>query len=257
MEKRSLRTKFLGVLIIFVIGVFLNACFFVLPVKAEVFLPDNCVFGRSEDPNEFIDNGPFDIISNYLRIEGPSYVIQGEPSRFKGNLSDIYAYVNFFNSENGYVGRDKSNLEANAYKHMTFDETYGHGLAWITRRSTCSAKDVWIQKRPTISKKSLNGGSVLTASVNFALDKYSEYFRHGVNPKVRFNWTNEAGLAGSKTVRPSGTSGIARVTIYGTGGGPIRVRATVFDGNFSKSVYLGDTVVQGPIETPCKDCEIY
>ena len=255
-QKCNLRTVSFELLIIFVLGTFLSICFFISPVKAEVSLPNGCVFGRSEDPNNIISI-PDNINFNYLRIEGPSYVLQGESSRFKGNLADIYAYVRFFNSEKGYVGRDKSNFEANAYKSMTFDTTYGNGLAWIVRGPTCSAKDVWVQKKPTISKRSLTGGDELTASVNFALDKYSEYFQKKVNPRVTFFWRNEAGLTGSQIVRPSGTSGVLTTNINVSGGGPISVRAIIFDGNFNNSVELGDAVVKGPIQRRCKDCEIY
>lgn len=289
-EKRfDLKTICVKYLVITIVFIVLADCFFMQPARAEVIFANTCVFGRSEAPlnvqitNEDINNfievsqdpggtiaeDPqaakelYDFINGlwenfrYLRIEGPSHVLQNESARFKGNMFDPYAYINFYNSEDGYVGKDKSNLEANAYKRMTFKGTYGYALAWITRGSRCSAKGVWVQKAPTISKKSLTGGNNITASVNFGMDKYSKYFQNNINAAVRFYWINEAGLSGVKTIRPSGKTGTATATIFGTGGGPIRVRASIFDGNFSRTVDLGDVVVEGPIETPCRDCEIF
>lgn len=87
---------------------------------------------------------------NYLRIEGPYHVLRNSSMRFKGNFGQQYSYVNFYNDEAGYVGRDKTNFEANAYKHMTLN-AHGPAIVWITGDGMCSAKSVVVQNPPEIS----------------------------------------------------------------------------------------------------------
>jgi hypothetical protein len=89
---------------------------------------------------------------NYLRIEGPYHVLRNSSMRFKGNFGQQYSYVSFYNDETGYVGRDKTNFEANAYKHMTLS-AHGPAIVWITGDGMCSAKSVVVQNPPEISVK--------------------------------------------------------------------------------------------------------
>lgn len=89
---------------------------------------------------------------NYLRIEGPYHVLKNYSTRFKGNFGQQYSYVNFYNDETGYVGRDKTNFEANAYKHMTLS-AHGPAIVWITGDGMCSAKSVVVQNPPEVSVK--------------------------------------------------------------------------------------------------------
>lgn len=119
---------------------------------------------------------------DYLRIEGDQFLLKGQGSRFKGNLFDPLAYVRFYTSESGYVGKDKSNLEANAYKEITFTKTYGRGLVWIIRGGLCSAKSVIVQKKPEAGSVNAEYSAYSPGLINVKLkssgskiDKFSEF----------------------------------------------------------------------------------
>lgn len=199
---------------------------------------------------EFVDS------YDYLRIEGPSHILQNNPARFKGNLFDPFANVRFHTGEDGYVGKDKSNIEANAYKHVTFDRHYGPSAVWITRSGLCSAKGVWVQKRPKISKVSIEGGKLLDVTVKYSLDKYSKYYLSGERPEVTIRWFSEAGLSGQKVVKADPRSGTLSTTLHGLSGGDLYVSAIINDGNFKNSVDMGKVFITNKVLPPCKGCEI-
>lgn len=161
---------------------FLTAAAFAESSNANV--PENCVFGRDRDAynysisleesqnfyqassesysersnqeNAELYTEIYNTIkrwvedSDYLRIEGPDYVIVGNDRRFKANLFDPYSYVKFFTDQDGYVGRDKSNLEANAYRTYSFPAR-GVALTWVTDGGLCSAKAVGVQSYPQVN----------------------------------------------------------------------------------------------------------
>lgn len=198
---------------------------------------------------------------DYIRIETPNYVLQGEEFRAKGNLFDRFAYTRFHNSEFGYIGKDKSNWDGNSYLHMKFQNTYGLGLIWITRsdQSECSMEPVYVQKRPTILSASADTGyGRIDVDLSFALDQYSQAVNDAaVNTRVTISARN--GLYGntqSETFTTSTTSGNRTFTLYpDTGGGSYIVTVTVSDGNFSTSHSLGDVVVPGQSFPPCPTCQ--
>lgn len=188
---------------------------------------------------------------DYLRIESPKHVLQGSTFRAKGNLFDRFAYVRFHNSDSGYVGKDKSNLDGNSYLNMSFPEEHGVGLVWITRgdNSQCSMSSVYVQKRPSITGSDIDTGyRRLDLSVGYAVDEYSlaavdssEYVQ------VKFdildlitNVTTTRQMASSDKV---GTLSLSHYPEFG--GGLYQVSVTVDDGNFITSKNLGTFDVPG------------
>ena len=250
-------------------------------------LPVGCEYGRdksynvsSDDLAAAVQNGlsvsdnPYDASSwvkfvaalsdvldsfDYLRIEGANHVLQGQNSRFKGNLFDIYANVNFNTSESGFVGQDKSNLDANAYKDVKFDRTYGYGLVWITRGGLCSAKGVWVQKPPTVTPISLiSSGSQLIAEFAYKADKYSKAAKDtATDTSIQISWIADGGGLGTSTVyRFAANEGTFRSFEFPEYGGDYTVYATISDGTFSTRVSLGRVSVDGAPWRPCPTCEI-
>ncbi|MBU1619877.1 MAG: hypothetical protein KJ556_13905 [Gammaproteobacteria bacterium] len=250
-------------------------------------LPENCSYGRDTSYNvsgtnvsSAVQSGlsvaanPYDPSSwaqfvyslgklsdsfDYLRIEGPNHVLQGQNSRFKGNLFDIYAYVNFNTSESGYVGRDKSNLDANAYRDVKFDRTHGYGLVWVTRAGLCSAKGVWVQKKPSVSPITLMGsGGSFIAEVSYQVDPYSKAAKDpATDASIQFFWSGDDGGAGaSPAYKFSANSGTFRTFENPTYGGGYSVSARISDGNFSQLVQLGHVTVSGAPWRPCPTCDI-
>lgn len=127
--------------------------------------------------------------TDYLRIEAPDYVVRGQPTQFKANMNKLLAYASFYNNEDGYVGRDKSNYEANSYFDMTFDHERGAGLAWATRGDLCSATGFWVQNAPEVSIASVtNGETSSTVKIRYYIDNaYSKAIRDGQPAKIQFS----------------------------------------------------------------------
>lgn len=250
-------------------------------------LPQNCAYGRDKSYNVSSTNvgsavqsglsvvaNPYDPSSwaqfvyslgkltdsfDYLRIEGPNHVLQGQYSRFKGNLFDRYAYVNFNSSEAGYVGRDKSNLDANSYLDVKFDKTHGYGLVWITRSNLCSAKGVWVQKEPQISPITLMAQTrSMVAEVNYQIDDYSLAAKDpAVEPTITFAWSSTEGSHGiSPSYKVSQNKGAFRAILVPPYAGLYTVTARISDGNFGKSISLGSIYVDGEPWRPCPTCQI-
>ncbi|MBQ4811029.1 hypothetical protein A7985_00780 [Pseudoalteromonas luteoviolacea] len=205
-----------------------------------------------ESMSELLDS--FD----YLRVETPKHVLRGSSFRAKGNLFDRYAYVNFHNSEKGYTGRDKSNLDANSYHYMSFNKTHGYGLVWITRGNLCSAEGVWVQNKPSVSKRGLStSGGLITAKVNYSVDKYSKAAKDSKTP-VKLTITSRSdgyNTRSSKTFTTTRTSGSYTLPISAhAGGGIYDIQVTVHDGNYHQTINMGSTWVQGPSIPPCEGC---
>jgi hypothetical protein len=250
-------------------------------------LPQNCAYGRDKSYNvtynevdKAIQSGlaaaatVYDPLSwgqfvlalgklansfDYLRIEGPNHVLQGQYSRFKGNLFDRYANVNFNTSEAGFVGQDKSNLDANSYLDVKFDKTHGYGLVWITRSNLCSAKGVWVQKQPQVTPITLmSQPGYMVAEVSYSVDPYSQAAKDpAVEPTIAFSWSSAEGEFGmSPSYKMSADKGAYRALLTPQYGGTFTVTARVSDGNFSTNIPMGKVYVVGEPWRPCPTCDI-
>ena len=206
---------------------------------------------------------------DYLRIEGPDFIAQGESKTFKGNLWNQYAYVKFNTSEDGYVGRDKSNFEANAYKSLNFNETYGMGLVWVQRDTLCSMKNVWIQKRPIVSQGSLlitrdvssaKDDNKARVTVNYKFDQYSKVRLDETKPKVNFTWINDnAQATGGKTIIVDEYAGTLTADLENIAGGYIKFYVSIDDGNYGTTKLIGGHQFKNNKNTendsrPCPSC---
>lgn len=191
---------------------------------------------------------------DYLRIEAPSHVLQGVPFRVKGNLFDTFAYVNFHSSEKGYVGQDKSSIEANAYYNTQFDTTYGYSLTWVTRGGMCSAQGVWVQKKPDFSLVSLTYGQ---AVINVNIDQYSKAAKDpNTRAKIKFHGV---ALEGSQIEHYpySFDQRTGNITVnFGSDyfGTDFRVYATIDDGTYTTVKYLGKVTGGTGNHLPCPTC---
>lgn len=196
---------------------------------------------------------------DYLRIETPKHVLKGQTFRAKGNLFDIYAYVNFYNSEFGYVGRDKSNLDANSYLNMNFEDTYGYGLVWVQRGGLCSAEGVWVQEAPKVNSATANGGyHKISGTVNWSVDQYSRAAKDSsVKPRVSIRARDDLyGSMSSKSYQVNGTSGTLHYDMFVNSGGPYVVTVQVNDGTHTKNYPVTlNTFVSGPSVPPCPTCQ--
>lgn len=201
---------------------------------------------------------------DYLRIESPKFVLQGRSFRVKANLFDTFANVRFNNSEFGYTGTDKSSIEANAYKHMKFEKTYGAGLVWVNRASgMCSAESVWVQKAPKINSGSAsynaNNGKIVV-NTNYKVDRYSEAAKNSSQSvSLQVSITSDLfQTTTSKTINVNSLSGNGSIAITPHAGrGPYNVRVTVFDGNYVGNKNLGDVFASnGEVIPPCPRCQV-
>lgn len=186
----------------------------------------------------------------YLRIEAPKHVLRYEPFRVKANLFDMLAYVKFNNSEDGYVGRDKSNFEANSYLTMVLEDTYGYGLLWVARGPLCSASGVWVQEAPGISYESLEiQGTTIEAAVHYSMDDYSRaVLAPSVEGTVTFELYAPSGaLVSTQEVPVTGKDGVVSGSLRPRATGLHTVRAAIHDGTFTERVVLGHLLIDGTI----------
>lgn len=200
---------------------------------------------------------------DYLRVETPKHVLQGVQFRAKANLFDRYANVLFSNSESGYVGTDKSNLDANSYLNMQFNRTYGVGLVWVHRSGgMCSAETVWVQKPPKVASAvvSTSGGQI-HANVSYLIDKYSRAYKDNQSPlRISINtvdtiWNTNDGT--SVTVSNPSLSGQRTLSVApNAGGGEYLVYATIHDGTYSHTELVGSAYLPGATIPPCQNCQI-
>jgi hypothetical protein len=200
---------------------------------------------------------------DYLRIETPKHVLQGVEFRTKANLFDRYANVRFSNSESGYVGTDKSNLDANAYLNMKFNKSYGVGLVWVHRAGgMCSAESVWVQKPPKVAGAALSAsGGQVHVNLSYLIDKYSRAYKDPQTPlRVSVTTTNQVWMTSdfaSKAVNNPSLSGQQTLSVRPrTGGGRYTVYATVDDGTYSHGEVVGSILVPGVPISPCQGCQI-
>ena len=265
------------------------------PVNAGTFdLPENCTYGRAEsfeltsdDISSGVEAG-YDIYNDsdrnydqeelnswkqlieslkqiidsydYVRIESPKFVLQNQSFRVKANLFDTFANIRFNNSEFGYVGTDKSSIEANAYRSMHFNKTYGAGLVWVNRANgMCSVESVWVQKPPQIiSGNTYYNSGKIVANVNYMVDKYSEAAKSSNQlVRVQVNITSDNfNTTSSKSININELSSEQQISITPhAGAGLYSVQVTVYDGNFVASRNLGNTLVRdGTVKPPCPRC---
>lgn len=267
-------------------------------VQAQIEIPSNCELGRSDgsgsiyvSTNDFeqfniSDSDPqgdtsegdvpegddgilkqlykfIDAISGfeYLRIEGPKHVIIGESNTFKANLADPLDYVSFYNSEDGYVGRDKSNEYANAYLSMSLGSNFGARAVWVENDGLCSLMVSWVQSRPNVSLEEFNiiqnvsvpsEANTVEVAVNYSVSRYSKFRMEDAPISVTIRWINQAGVGGSKRYVTSDYSGEISTVVEGLGGGDITFSATVYDGTFINGGTIGVVSLKGSIgPIPC------
>tara|TARA_R110001583_G_scaffold39399_6_gene126251 strand:- start:6631 stop:7455 length:825 start_codon:yes stop_codon:yes gene_type:complete len=192
--------------------------------------------------------------SSTMSTEGPDYVLQGVPTRFKydGNWFDWtsrWFTVRFGTSEFGSEVEKTSDWDNNAYTNLTFHYTYGPGLVW-SRGDGCMAKSVIVQKKPSVNLVSLTGGNEISVTVQPTVDQYSkiEVENIGTPPKIFYTFFNESdGI--TKNIGSNSTT----MTYTPSHNGPIRVTVRAFDGTYySNREVMGEVMYTG--KSYCTDC---
>lgn len=184
-------------------------------------------------------------------LKGPSYLLQGESYRFKYDGNTISSAgrnytVLFGTSEANSTVDTLANWENNAYKHLTFDNTYGVGIVW-TDGKECLTKTVIVQKPPTISKVSVKTLSNINVKVNASIDQYSKYAQEGIQGQITYSFHNrDTNTTETVTTTSQDFSFTPRYN------GDIIVSASIFDGTYSKGVSFGIVFYEG--SDYCRTC---
>ena len=179
-----------------------------------------------------------------MSTEGPDHVLQGVPYRYKydGSWFDWSSRlftVFFGTSEFDSQVKTTSDWNNNAYKYLSFDNTYGVGVVWSDGKG-CMAKSVMVQKPATISKVSLTVTDRIRVKVNASIDQYSKYAMEGTAPRITYSFRN---MDTNTTETITTTS--QDYTFLPRYNGDIIVSASVFDGTYSKSLSLGTVIFEG------------
>ena len=184
-------------------------------------------------------------------VSGPKYMAQGKAEKFRADLgwSYVFSDVKFSTSEAGYVGTDKSSIDANAYKNITFNSSRGTEYVWaetdvnIGSEGTvkgCSYTEVMVHKKPTFPGSttfSFNTNTeMFVVSASYAVDSYSQAARESgtnVTAVVRLQHLLY-GTTTYVTKQFSATSGNVNLSIrQNAGRGAYSVSLEIRDGNYS------------------------
>lgn len=185
--------------------------------------------------------------SRYLKVEGPVQVIQGKSTQFKANTFDPYNYVSFYSFEDGFIGRDKTNIEANAYKNITFDTTHGSSVVWAVDDGRCSAIGVRVQKAPTITFLGYNQNTGV-ARYRYTIDKYSTNSMKNLKSLISLNFYRKNGAAATALTHASSGEGEVSFNVLdvpSTYYEMPQISAFIYDGKFSATSALYQTLKPG------------
>ncbi|WP_156413666.1 hypothetical protein [Lacimicrobium alkaliphilum] len=201
--------------------------------------PAGCVEGTSTD----------------LTTEGPKYAAIGVTHQYKGDypfsIPPIDEYVDFFNSEVGYVGSDQTNLDSNAYYSMSFSSSArGLGWVWTVNEATtkCSSLMIYIHTLPTGSANSISGGNKITTNISANIDSFSKNSIEGNGlPKITYVYLNTYWNREEKVISTS-----TQKTPYPQYNGIYNVSARISDGTYSKTIQIGSVFYNGGQD--CSSC---
>ncbi|GMM85235.1 hypothetical protein [Pseudoalteromonas sp. MTN2-4] len=202
-----------------------------------------------------------------FKVSGPSYVLRGVNYRYKADLdfldfNDKLRDVNFYNSERGFLGQDRSDWDSNAYFRMKFSSTYGSGLMWARSSGRCQAIPVIVQEKPEVTSNttpSYSRGKIST-NVRFKLDTHSKAITENSPVRVSITLLDELYLTTSSASVSFSNRGMLRgnKTVSVTphlGGGLYKVSVRIFDGTYSHTKDAGWVRVPGTTKPPCSNCQ--
>jgi hypothetical protein len=172
-------------------------------------------------------------------LEGKDYVLVNATNTFKANLDNLngmYKDVDFYTSEDGFIGTDNSGIYANAYKAATFNSRSSSEQVWAVTDNNpsvyCTYKNVVVHNPPTVSISSISGGNSVNVDVSAIVDSLSKNGSSGgtgaASLTYRF-WNENANML--ETLTTSSQS----ITFYPQYNGAIHVTVIASDGNYTAS----------------------
>ncbi|WP_396587979.1 hypothetical protein [Bermanella sp. R86510] len=203
----------------------------------------------------------------YYSLKGPDHVIIDKQNNYQISSHAIGAYFEFFSSAKYYLGSVEHQLNNNARMPIKFDH-YGPAVVWFVRRSRqnhCLAKEVVVQKAPTIetiSSPTVRGNTISLSDIDYMFD--GTFSRAALDKNSNAKVTLYAMGVGGETYRGSITvdkpaDNIDSLSMIAQNSGTYAVSVEVYDGTFTKSIYVGQVKTTGgnDLPRPCPTCMPY
>lgn len=204
--------------------------------------------------------------SNYPK--GNEYPLRGASTTYSHDADWNYRdkVATFFTSS-GLSGEDEYNYQDfkwRAKKSFKFTSRGPHWVAVIDPViSAIHCNNVFVQEKPKVSNPKLNvipSSQSAYVSLNYEVDSYSKAARENKDVKITFYWerngiTNTAGTL----LYSSLSGGAARYIQIPTVAGTYNISASVYDGKYTTTLFLGSHVEDGSDHgtiPPCPTCDI-
>lgn len=204
--------------------------------------------------------------SNYPK--GNEYPLKGVSTSYSHDADWNYSgeVATFFTSS-GFTGDDEYNYQDFKWRAKESLKFTSRGPQWVAvidpLISAIHCNNVFIQEKPKASNPKLNVSSTNQSayvSLNYEVDSYSKAARENRDVKITFYWerngiTNTAGTL----LRSSLSGGAARYIQIPTVAGTYNISASVYDGTYTTTLYLGSHVEDGSDHgtiPPCPTCDI-
>jgi hypothetical protein len=247
--------------------------------EAYAPIPYWCIYGtwdlHSVEWSSSDSSISFDL--SELGFEGPTYILAGSSVRIKGDGTwyfDAADTIYFYDSARGYLGKDKANLDGNAYfTYSPVGYAGQQGQMWVmknlpyvenvsriqdmknktpvsVRIPPCSKKDVYFQNKPYAGPTAYFNTTDVTyrVPIYFQLDPNSKAVREGVPAKITLHSVTRRGDAIS-TLNVTGQSGTVLLTnLAPPDAGPVTFSVEINDG-----VYSSDRTAVGIYTPICRN----
>lgn len=255
-------------LLVFLFAGVVNSSFAETYPEAYVPTPWWCIYGAWNQGNVSVaikeSSDPKWKFKDFTRLgmEVPGYLLAGAPVRLKGDgvwALDSSDTIYFYDSVSGYLGKDKSNFEGNAYFTYTPAAAAGQvvqmyvmknlpgvdNISWIKDMQDkkpspfvmppCSKKDVLFQNKPYAGPTAYFNTTDTTyrIPIYFQLDSNSKAVREGKPAKITLHSVTARGDSIS-TLNVTGQSGVVTLTnLAPPDAGQVTFSVEVNDGVYS------------------------
>jgi hypothetical protein len=270
-------------LLLFLFAGVVNSSFAETYPEAYVPMPWWCIDGAWNQGNVSVkikeSSDPKWKFSDFTRLdmEVPGYLLAGFPVRLKGDgvwALDSSDTIYFYDSVSGYLGKDKSNFEGNAYLTYTPAAYAGQQVQMYVMKNLpgvdnislikdmqdkkpspfvippCSKKDVYFQNKPYAGPTAYfdNTNPIMYVPIYYQLDPNSKAVREGVQATITLHSVTAKAGDSISTLKVSGQSGTVSLPNFA----PRNAGTVTFSVEVNDGVYSSDRTAVGVYRPICR-----
>ncbi|WP_160152678.1 hypothetical protein [Microbulbifer sp. ALW1] len=200
--------------------------------------------------------------------EGTDYPLKGVATAYNHDADWNYSGETAdFATSAGYLGSDEYNYQDFKWRAKTAVTFPFRGPNWVTVFDPVTelthCNNVFVQEKPKATNPTLNvtsNGESAYVSLNYEIDSYSKAARNNDGVITTFYWEhNGSGIqnAAGTVYRTALTGSASRYIDFPSTTGTYSFSASVSDGTYKTTLFLGNYVVQGGgTKPPCPTCEV-